>query len=92
MTTDSASTTNSSNTITTGTNGLAVTALVTGILSLVFCWGGWLFVATAAAAIFTGVKANRGVKGSRGAATAGIVLGIVAACFEFIFLCSIGRP
>lgn len=89
MTTDSVSTTNAT---TTGTNGLAVTALVTGILSLVFCWGGWLFVATAAAAIFTGVKANRGGKGSRGAATAGIVLGIVAVCFEFIFLCSIGRP
>lgn len=95
MNTDSVSTTDthtSSAIIGTGTNGLAVTALVTGILSLVFCWGGWLFVATAATAIYTGVKSNRGVNGSRGAATAGIVLGVIAAVLEFLLLVSIGRP
>jgi hypothetical protein len=79
----------------TGTNGFAVTALVTGILSLVFFWGGWLFVATAALAIFAGVKGGRVAvagRGQRGLATAGLVLGILSAVLEFVVLCSIGRP
>ncbi len=79
----------------TGTNGFAVTALVTGILSLVFFWGGWLFVATAALAIFAGVKGGQVAvagKGQSGLASAGLVLGILAAVLEFVVLCSIGRP
>ena len=79
----------------TGSNAFAVAALVTGILSLVFFWGGWLFVATAAVAIFAGAKGGRVAvlgKGQRGLATAGLVLGILAAALEFVMLCSIGRP
>jgi len=79
----------------TGSNGFAVTALVTGILSLVFFWGGWLFLGAAALAIFAGVKGGRVAllgKGQRGLATAGLVLGILAAFLEFVMLCSIGRP
>jgi len=78
-----------------GTNGFAVTALVTGILSLLFFWGGWLFVATAGVGIATGIKGARVAatgKGQRGLATAGLVLGILAAVLEFVMLCSIGRP
>jgi hypothetical protein len=78
-----------------GTNGLAVASLVTGILSLVFFWGGWLFVAMAAAAIFTGIKGAQAAvagKGQRGLATAGLVLGVIAAILEFIFLASVGTP
>lgn len=93
MSTTSVPTTNQTGSSTrTGTNGVAVTSLVTGILSLVFCWGGWLFVATAAAAIYTGIKSNRGVNGSRGVATAGVVLGVIAAVFEFLLLVSVGHP
>ncbi len=80
---------------TIGTNGWAIAALVTGILSVVFCWGGWLFVATAGTAIATGVKGGRiaaNGKGQRGVATAGLVLGMIAAVLEFVILCSIGRP
>jgi hypothetical protein len=79
----------------TGTNGFAVAALVTGILSLVFFWGGWLFAATSALAIFAGVRGGRVAvlgKGQRGLATAGLVLGILAAVLEFVMLCSVGRP
>jgi hypothetical protein len=78
-----------------GTNGMAVAALVAGIVSVIFCWGGWLFVATAATAIFTGVRGGRAAltdKGQRGVATAGLVLGIIAVILEFVILCSIGRP
>ena len=78
-----------------GGNAFAVAALVTGILSLVFFWGGWLFVATAAVAIFAGVKGGRAAvlgKGQRGLATAGLVLGILAAVLEFVMLCSIAQP
>jgi hypothetical protein len=80
---------------TTGTNGFAVAACVTGIISLLFFWGGWLFAATAAAAIFTGVKGGQAAtsgKGQRGLATAGLVLGILAAVLEVIMLASVGRP
>jgi len=79
----------------TGSNAFAVTALVTGILSLIFFWGGWLFVATSAVAVFAGVKGGRVAvlgKGQRGLATAGLVLGILASVLEFVMLCSIGRP
>jgi tetrahydromethanopterin S-methyltransferase subunit F len=82
----------STNTQSTGTNGLAVASLVTGLLSVVFCWGGWVFVATAAVAVFTGIRGNRSVKSQHGVATAGVVLGVIAAVLEFVILCSIGRP
>lgn len=77
-----------------GVNGLAVAAFITGIVSLLFCWGGWLFVVSAAAAVFTGVKGSRvaQVKGQNGLAIAGLVLGLLAAIFEFVILCSIGHP
>jgi hypothetical protein len=78
-----------------GTNGMAVAALVTGIFSIIFFWAGWLFVATAAVAIFTGVRGARAAvagRGQRGMATAGLVLGIIAAALEFIFLVSVGTP
>jgi len=78
-----------------GTNGFAVTALVTGVVSLVFFWGGWLFVAIAALAVFAGVKGGRVAllgKGQRGIATAGLVLGILAATLQLVMLCSIGHP
>jgi hypothetical protein len=78
-----------------GTNGFAVTAVVTGILSLLFFWGGWLFVATAGVGIATGIKGARVAatgKGQRGLATAGLVLWILAAALEFVMLCSAGRP
>jgi hypothetical protein len=91
-TTSVSSNTNSTTSTGTGTNGLAVASLVTGILSLVFCWGGWLFAGTAAAAIYTGIKANRGSNTSRGVATAGTVLGVIAACMEFLLLVSVGHP
>jgi len=93
MSTDSIPTNSVSRTA--GTNGMAVAALVTGIVSVIFCWGGWLFVGTAAAAVFTGVRGGRAAvdgKGQRGVATAGLVLGIIAAVLEFVILCSIGRP
>ena len=78
-----------------GTNSFAVAALVTGIVSLVFCWGGWLFVAAGVAAVAAGVKGGRVAvngTGQRGLATAGLVLGAIALVFEFVLLCSIGRP
>jgi hypothetical protein len=74
---------------TSGTNGFAVASIVTGILSVIFCWAGWLFVVTAVAAILTGVQGARAAvrgKGQRGLATAGLVLGIIAVVFEFLFL------
>lgn len=76
----------------TGTNGLAVTALVTGIFSVLFCWGGWLFAGTAAVAIVAGITGNRSPKAQHGLATAGLVLGVVAAVLEFLILCSVGHP
>lgn len=79
----------------TGTNGWAVASLVAGIVSVIFFWGGWLFVATSAAAIGSGVKGARvsGTgKGQRGVATAGLVLGVIASILEFFMLCSIGHP
>jgi hypothetical protein len=78
-----------------GVNGLAVTSLVIGIFSVLFCWGGWLFVATAATAIATGVygaRAARAGKGQLGLATSGLVLGIVAVVLEVLLLISLGRP
>jgi len=59
-------------------NGQAVASLVTGIVSLVFCWGGWLFVATSAIAVVTGIRGGRAAKtgkGQLGVATAGLVIG-----------------
>lgn len=80
---------------TSGCNGKAIASLVAGVVSLIFCWGGWLFVATTVVAIVTGVKGGQAAiagKGQRGVATAGLVLGILAAVFEFVILFSIGRP
>lgn len=95
--TDSTTTTSTSpNSVPThGSNGYAVGALVAGIVSLVFCWGGWLFVAVAAAAVTSGVKGGRVAltgRGQRGLATAGVVLGSLSLVMEFVLLCSIGRP
>ncbi len=78
-----------------GMNAKAVTALVVGILSLVFFWGGWLFVAGAAGAVVAGVSGSRAARGGRGqlgVATAGLVLGSIALVLELICLASIGRP
>lgn len=79
----------------TGMNGRAVTALVVGILSLVFFWGGWLFVAGAVGAVIAGVAGGRVARqgrGQLGVATAGLVLGSVALVLEVICLAAIGRP
>ena len=76
-------------------NGQAVVALVTGILSLVFFWGGWLFVAMSCAAVVTGVRGGRAARtgrGQQGIATAGLIIGILAAVLQFFFLVSTGRP
>ena len=78
-----------------GVNGAAVASLVLGILSALFFWGGWLFVITAAVAVVTGVvggRAARSGRGQLGLATAGLVLGIIAAALELILLASIGAP
>jgi hypothetical protein len=78
-----------------GMNAKAVTALVVGILSLVFFWGGWLFVAGAAGAVGAGVAGSRAARegrGQLGIATAGLVLGSIALVLQFICLASIGRP
>lgn len=78
-----------------GTNGMAITALVVGIVSTIFFWGGWLFVVSTGAAVVTGVLGNRAAaagKGQRGMATAGLVLGVVAGVLELCLLCSVGRP
>lgn len=80
---------------TSRTNGLTIASLVTAILSLVFFRGGWLFVATAAVAIFTGVKRAQAAvngKGQRGIATTGLVLGIIAGVLEVIFFASVRAP
>lgn len=80
---------------TNGMNGQAVASLVLGILSLVFCWGGWLFVATSIAAIVTGISGGRAAKSGRGqlgTATAGLVIGIVAIVLQFLFLAAVGTP
>jgi len=80
---------------TAGMNGQAVASLVSGIASLLFFWGGWLFVATAAAAIVLGVRgghAARAGKGQLALATAGLVVGILAVILEFVFLASVGTP
>lgn len=80
---------------TTGMNAMAVAALVIGILSLVFFWGGWLFVITGVGAVVAGVSGGRAARrgnGQLGIATAGVVLGSVALVLEFLLLASIGRP
>jgi len=76
-------------------SGLAIASLVTGILSIVFFWGGWLFAATAVAAVVTGVTASRAAKAVRarsGLATAGLVLGIVALVIDLLMIASVGWP
>lgn len=79
----------------TGMNAKAVAGLVLGILSLVFFWGGWLFVAGAAGAVIAGVAGSRAARegrGQLGVATAGLVLGCIALVLELVCLASIGRP
>ncbi len=76
-------------------SGIAIASLVTGILSIVFFWGGWLFAATAVAAVVTGVSASRAAKAIQartGVATAGLVLGIVALVIDLLMIASVGWP
>ncbi|MGI6168590.1 MAG: DUF4190 domain-containing protein [Christensenellales bacterium] len=65
------------------TNGLAVAALVVGIVALVFCWYAWVGIIAGILAIIFGAVAKNQIKqdsevGGAGMATAGLVLGIVA--------------
>ncbi|MHB1510475.1 MAG: hypothetical protein ACYCST_14215 [Acidimicrobiales bacterium] len=76
-------------------SGIAIASLVTGILAVVFFWGGWLFAATAVAAVVTGASASRAAKavqGRTGVATAGLVLGIVALVIDLLMIASVGWP
>ena len=62
--------------------GMAIAALVLGIVAAVICWFGWgalVGLALAIVAIVLGVKARNALKGSDGAglATASLVLGII---------------
>ena len=62
-------------------SGMAITALVLGILAVVFCWtviGGVLFGLVAIVLGFVASRrARRGVAAGRGLAIAGIVLGLL---------------
>lgn len=65
------------------TNGLAVAALVLGIIALAFCWYFWVgLIAGALAIIFAAVGKSQikqnSEMGGAGLATAGLVMGIVA--------------
>lgn len=70
--------------------GLAITALIFGILALLFCWtviGGILFglIALIVGFIASG-KAKRGTARGRGMAITGIVLGIVGALLSIVII------
>jgi len=70
-------------------NGLAVAALVLGIVSLVFCWVPYFDWVLAALAIIFGAvgvsTANRRMGAGKGMAVAGLVLGIVTVLLGVIF-------
>lgn len=63
-------------------NGMGTAGLVLGILAVVFCWAYWLGVLLGILAIIFGgvglARSNSGQATNRGAAMAGLILGIVA--------------
>jgi hypothetical protein len=64
-----------------GTSGLAITALVLGIVAMLtfWIWGAIIFGPAAIVCGILGRKETRGgVKGGEGMATAGLILGIIA--------------
>lgn len=70
-----------------GTNGMAVTSLVCGIVGVVLC----PFVPSILAVVFSVVAKNQirdssGAQGGAGMATAGLVLGIIGVAFWAILL------
>lgn len=69
-------------------NGLAVTGMILGITSIVFCWLGIFTLAQVVLAITFGSigirKANRGAS-HKGMAVAGLTCGIVGAVLYVIF-------
>jgi len=61
-------------------NGLALTGMILGIVSLISCWIGYVSLPAAIAAIIFGILGMRRAKATgtgRGMAIAGLVLGIV---------------
>ena len=79
----------------TRTNGLAITSLVCGILSLVLFWIPWLgFLLGILAIIFGGVAISQIRKdpslGGRGMGIAGLVCGIIGVAIWVIVIALIG--
>ncbi len=69
-------------------NGMAIAALVCGIVGVVFCWTYFALLASIAALILGIMSRKRLPAGKTGMATAGLVLGIVGiALFILMIAC-----
>lgn len=71
-----------------GTNGLAITSLITGILSILICLYWFLAAPLGIVAIITGVlgKNAADVKGGRGLAMAGLITGAVGVLLALVMV------
>ncbi len=73
-----------------GGSGLAIAALVLGVLALITCWtviGGILFGLLAIALGFVAMsRAKRGLSGGRGMAIAGVVLGALGLILSIVLI------
>lgn len=76
----------------TASNGMAVAALVLGIIGIIMFWSIWLGVLLGGLAILFGILGlNRAKQGApnKGLATAGLVLGIIAVVGSLLWLAAI---
>ena len=73
-------------------NGMGTAALVLGIIGLVLCWNIFGIILGILAVIFGGVglgRAKRGEANNRGAAMAGLVLGIIAIVLMIVLVIAV---